>query len=141
MDGSDVREYASTDRPEVVALWKLVFADDPPHNAPERVIERKLRVQRDLFLVAVSHGRVVGTVLGGYDGFRGWVYHLAVHPDHRLNGFGRRLMQALEIRIRQRGCPKLNLQVRAENAGIRTFYERLGYGVEERLSMGKVLGE
>jgi ribosomal protein S18 acetylase RimI-like enzyme len=140
MQAVQIREYARADREHVVALWNLVFADDPPRNAPELVIDRKLGTQRDLFLVAVSHDRVVGTVLGGYDGFRGWVYHLAVHPDHRRAGFGRQLMHELETRLRALGCPKLNLQIRTQNGEVRAFYERLGYSVEDRVSMGKVLG-
>jgi ribosomal protein S18 acetylase RimI-like enzyme len=132
-----IREYAESDRADVVALWSLVFADDPPRNAPDRVIERKLATQRELFLVAELGGRVVGTVLGGYDGFRGWVYHLAVHPDRRRKGLGRALMAAIEERLRALGCPKINLQVRARNRATAAFYERLGYCVEDHVSMGK----
>jgi ribosomal protein S18 acetylase RimI-like enzyme len=135
-----VRAYTEADRDAVAALWTQVFADDPPRNAPERMIERKLAVQPDLFLVVVRGERVLGTVLGGYDGVRGWAYHLAVHPENRRAGLGRRLMQELEQRLRALGCPKLNLQIRAENAAVRAFYERLGYGVEARVSMGKLLG-
>ena len=134
-----VREYAERDRDEVVALWHRVFADDPPRNAPVRVIERKLGTQRELFLVAERRGRVVGTVLGGYDGFRGWVYHLAVDPEHRRGGIGRELMQEIERRLNALGCPKINLQIRAHNSGVRAFYERLGFAVEAHISMGKEL--
>ena len=134
-----VREYAERDRSEVVALWNTVFADDPPRNAPERVIERKLATQRKLFLVAERRGRVVGTVLGGYDGFRGWVYHLAVAPEHRRAGFGRALMSEIERRLHALGCPKINLQIRAHNSGVRAFYERLGFSSEAHISMGKDL--
>ena len=134
-----VREYAERDRAEVVALWNRVFADDPPRNAPERVIERKLATQRELFLVAEQRGRVVGTVLGGYDGFRGWVYHLAVAPEQQRAGIGRALMQEIERRLRALGCPKINLQIRAHNSGVRAFYERLGWSTEAHISMGKEL--
>ena len=134
-----MRAYAERDRGEVVALWNRVFADDPPRNAPERVIERKLATQRDLFLVAEQNGRVVGTVLGGYDGFRGWVYHLAVDPEHRRGGIGRELMHEVERRLAALGCPKLNLQIRAHNSAVRAFYERLGFAVEAHISMGKEL--
>jgi ribosomal protein S18 acetylase RimI-like enzyme len=135
----EVREFAEADRARVVALWKLVFPDDPARNDPEAVIRRKLAVQRELFLVGVLHGEVVATVLGGYDGFRGWVYHLAVHPAQRRLGFGRKLMEAAEERLRALGCPKLNLQVRAHNRAVVGFYEALGYSTEAHLSMGKVL--
>ena len=139
MSESVVREYAERDRGEVVALWNEVFADDPPRNAPERVIERKLGTQRELFLVAEQRGRVVGTVLGGYDGFRGWVYHLAVAPEHRRAGLGRALMQEIERRLHALGCPKINLQIRAHASGVRAFYERLGWTFEAHISMGKEL--
>ena len=135
-----VREYAERDRAEVVALWNRVFADDPPRNAPERVIERKLGTQRELFLVGHLHDQVVGTVLGGYDGFRGWIYHLAVAPEHRRAGFGRALIQEIERRLRALGCPKINLQIRAHNSAVRAFYEQLGWTSEAHISMGKELG-
>ena len=134
-----MREYADRDRGEVVALWNRVFADDPPRNAPERVIDRKLGTQRELFLVAERGGRVLGTVLGGYDGFRGWIYHLAVDPERRRGGIGRELMQEIERRLRALGCPKINLQIRAHNSGVRAFYERLGWSSEAHISMGKDL--
>ena len=137
--GPRVRGFEETDRAAVVALWALAFPDDPPRNRPDRVIDQKLRVQPDLFLVAEVDGRVVGAGLGGYDGHRGWVYHLAVHPQARRRGIGRALVEALEDALRERGCPKLNLQVRADNAAVQGFYEALGYRVEPRISLGKVL--
>ena len=135
-----VREYAERDRAEVVALWNRVFADDPPRNAPERVIERKLGTQRELFLVAHVDGQVVGTVLGGYDGFRGWVYHLAVASEHRRAGIGRALMQQIEGRLRALGCPKINLQIRTGNAEALAFYARLGFTPDDVVSVGKRFG-
>jgi len=139
MDDLRVRAFEDGDREAVVALWNEVFADDPPRNAPELVIDRKRVTQRDLFLVAIHRGQLVGTVLGGYDGFRGWLYHLAVRPDHRRSGFGRRLVETLEGLLRERGCPKLNLQVRGGNEGARRFYAQLGFAVEDRISLAKVL--
>lgn len=134
-----VRDFAEPDRAAVVALWEWVFRDDPPHNAPAALIRRKLERQRELFLVAERENRVVGTVLGGYDGVRGWIYHLAVDPELRRRGIGRALMREVERRLARVGCPKLNLQVRAGNDGVVRFYERLGYAVEARVSMGKVV--
>ena len=134
-----IRAYLESDEPEVVGLWQRVFPDDPPRNEPKRVVERKLAVQRELFLVGVFQGRVIGTVLGGYDGFRGWVYHLAVDPEFRRRGFGRELMLAVEELLHARGCPKLNLQVRARNSEVVSFYKSLGYSIEDHVSMGKVL--
>ena len=135
----EIRPYEESDEPEVVALWNRVFPDDPPRNAPERVIRQKLEVQRELFLVGLEDGRLVATVLGGYDGHRGWIYHLAVDPDHQRRGYGRRLLEAAEARLRALGCPKINLQVRADNESVVAFYRRAGYAIEERVSLGKVV--
>jgi ribosomal protein S18 acetylase RimI-like enzyme len=103
------------------------------------VIDRKLRVQRELFLVGEFQGDIVGTVIAGFDGYRGWVYHLAVRPGVRRRGFGRALMQEAEARLKALGCPKLNLQVRSSNGGVIAFYEQLGYSIEDRASLGKIL--
>jgi chromate reductase, NAD(P)H dehydrogenase (quinone) len=135
--GETIRPFAPNDRDGVVALWTDVFADDPPRNAPPGLIDRKVTVQPELFLVALQDGRVVGTVLGGYDGVRGWIHHLAVEPGARRAGVASRLMAQVERGLAALGCPKINLQVRATNAAVIAFYERLGYVAEDRLSMGK----
>jgi ribosomal protein S18 acetylase RimI-like enzyme len=135
----EVRPYLESDRTAVVALWRQVFSDVPGRNDPEKDIKRKLGVQRELFLVATSGSMLVGTAMAGYDGHRGWVHYLAVHPDHRKHGIGTALMRSVEERLTRMGCPKLNLQVRAINQGVLPFYERLGYRVEDRISMGKPL--
>ena len=134
-----VRPYLENDQSSVVALWGEAFADDPPRNEPRAVIDRKLRVQRELFLVGEFQGEIVGTVIAGFDGYRGWVYHLAVHPRCRRRGFGRELMREAEARLKALGCPKLNLQVRSSNAEVIAFYEQLGYTIEDRASLGKIL--
>lgn len=134
-----IRPFEETDEPAVVALWTAVFNYPAPHNEPSLAMRRKLAVQRELFLVAVENNQVVGTVMGGYDGHRGWIYSLAVSPDHRRRGIGTALMRHIEHALRERDCPKINLQVLAANAGTVAFYQKLGYRVEERVSMGKVL--
>lgn len=123
----------------VDALWREVFPDDPPWNRAAVAVPAKLAVQPELFLVAVDGEAVVGTVMGGYDGHRGWVYALAVTPSHRRRGIASALLRALEERLAAAGCGKVNLQVRASNAAVVRFYESLGYAVEERVSMGKRL--
>lgn len=134
-----VRAFAGADSAAVAALWRDAFPGDPPRNEPDLVIRRKLAVQPELFLVAIEEDEVVGAVVGGYDGFRGWLYHLAVRSDRRKLGIGRALVEALEDRLRELGCPKLNLQVRAPNAAVAGFYRHLGYDVEDHVSMGKLL--
>ncbi|MBU0494694.1 MAG: GNAT family acetyltransferase [Chloroflexi bacterium] len=137
----EIRAYLESDEAAVAALWREVFPGSPAWNHPETDIQRKLAVQRELFLVALLGSEIVGTAMAGYDGHRGWVYYVAVSPGHRRQGIGSALMRAVEHRLAAAGCPKLNLQVRATNHAVVAFYEQLGYQVEERVSMGKRLPE
>jgi hypothetical protein len=137
--GLTIRPYRESDEPHVVALWKEALPDSAPHNDPATAINKKLDAGDDLFFVAESRGAVVGTVMGGYDGHRGWVYSVAVAGPHRRCGVGTALVRKLEATLVERGCLKVNLQVRASNAAVVAFYERLGYEVEERVSLGKRL--
>lgn len=134
-----VRLYRDSDETDVVTLWRLAFPNDPPWNDHALVIQRKVAERDELFLVGEVGGRVVATVLAGYDGFRGWVYHVATSPTMRRQGIGRAMMQEAERRLRALGCPKLNLQVRSSNHEVIEFYKRLGYDVEDRVSFGKRL--
>ena len=139
MTALDVRAYADADEPAVVALWDECFAETRAWNQPRELIRRKVAVARDLFLVATLDRRIVGAVIAGWDGHRGWLYHLAVAPDVRRRGIGSRLVRAAEDLLQARGCPKVNLQIVAANREVVRFYERLGFAVEERVSMGKRL--
>ena len=136
---TQIRTYSESDEAAVAELWREVFPGSPSWNHPETDIQRKLSVQRELFLVAVLGSEIVGTAMAGYDGHRGWVYYVAVSPRHRRQGIGTALMNNVEQRLASLGCPKLNLQVRASNHEVVSFYENLGYEVEERISMGKHL--
>ena len=140
MSQCTVRSYRPGDRESLISLWDRVFPDDPPRNAPDLMIENKLRVQSELLLVAEDDGSLVGAVIAGFDGTRGWMYHLAVAPERRSQGIGATLMRAAEDGLHEFGCPKINLQVRGTNEGVIAFYRSLGYDVEERVSLGKVLG-
>jgi ribosomal protein S18 acetylase RimI-like enzyme len=133
----EIRPFLAADHAAVVALWREVFPDDPPWNEPSEMIRRKATVQPELFLVARDGGRVIGTVLAGFDGVRGWIHHLAVDPSVRRRGVASALMRAAEEGLAKHGCPKVNLQVRATNAAVIALYRRIGYEVEERVSMGK----
>ena len=125
----------------VDALWREVFPDDPPWNEAQVAIPAKQAVQPELFLLAMESKRVVGTVMGGYDGHRGWIYALAVKPDHRQRGIATELITELESRLLALGCGKLNLQVRAGNTQVLELYQGLGYAIEDRISLGKRLGK
>jgi ribosomal protein S18 acetylase RimI-like enzyme len=133
----EVRPYQAADEPFVVALWRAVFPDDPPHHDPVACIQLKISEQPELFFVATRGGKVVGTIMAGFDGHRGWIYRVAVSPRHQRHGIGTALMRHAETELIARGAPKINLQVRATNRQVASFYEQLGYVVEERISMGK----
>ena len=135
----EIRPFTPSDQTGVVQLWGEVFPNDPPWNDPAELIRRKLSVQPELFFVAHGNGRILGTVLAGFDGVRGWIYHLAVRPEARRRGIASGLMSAAEEALRQYGCPKVNLQVRADNAAAVAFYRAFGYEIEDRTSMGKRL--
>ena len=138
-DELEIRPIGDADAATVQALWEAVFPDRRPWNQPAAYLPRERAQRDDLILVARRVQRVIGAVALGYDGIRGWVYHLAVEPGERRHGVGRALMQAAETTLRARGCPKINLQVVAENAGVVAFYTHLGYAVEPRISMGKCI--
>ena len=133
-------EYQEKDAQAVIALWVncgLVV----PWNNPQKDIKRKLKVDRDLFLVGISGGKIIASVMGGYEGHRGWINYLAVDPACRRKGYGRQMMKEVESRIRARGCPKINLQVRANNEGVVQFYQSLGYADDNVIGLGKRLEE
>ena len=133
------RVYRKADFAEVRTLWQQVFPDDPPWNRAEEAVPAKLAIQPDLFLVASDGANVIGTIMAGYDGHRGWLYAVAVSESHRRAGVGSALVREAEIRLAALGCRKVNLQIRATNIQVQAFYDRLGYGTEDRISMGKRL--
>jgi ribosomal protein S18 acetylase RimI-like enzyme len=133
-----IRPYRPEDEAAVLALWSrcgLVV----PHNNPVADIRRKLAVDPELFLVGIADAEPVATVMAGYDGHRGWINYLAVAPAGQGRGYGRQIMEHAEQLLRERGCPKINLQIRSTNREVIEFYRRLGFSVDEVLSMGKRL--
>lgn len=136
---AEIRPYRESDREGVMSLWDVVFPGGVAWNKSEDVISTKLSVQPELFFVAVQADRVVGTIIAGFDGVRGWVHRLAVCPDQRRQGLASKLMRRAEFDLKKMGCSKLNLQVRASNLEVLKFYQSLGYAVEERASLGKPL--
>lgn len=133
-----IRPYHSTDQNAVIKLW-VDAGVTRPWNDPLADIERKRAVQQELFLVGEVSGQLVASAMAGYDGHRGWVYYVAVQPDCQRRGYARALMQQVESRLHQLGCPKLNLQVRSDNLAAIAFYQRLGYLQDQVVSLGKRL--
>ena len=134
----NIHPYRTADEMAVIALWEQGGLLRP-QNDPRKDIARKLKVNPEWFLVAESEGRLVGVVMAGYEGHRGWINYLAVEPGRQRTGVGRQLMAEAERLLRAAGCPKINLQVRPENKAAIAFYERLGFVVEGAISLGKRL--
>ncbi|TDR46453.1 ribosomal protein S18 acetylase RimI-like enzyme [Pseudomonas brenneri] len=128
-------------RAQVAALWQAAFGYDTAHNRPELAIDKKLAVDDGLFFVATDKTAVIGTLMAGYDGHRGWLYSVAVHPDYRRQGLGASLVRHGEQALIALGCLKINLQITSGNEAVVGFYEALGYGVEPRISMGKKIAQ
>ncbi len=124
-------------RTPVMALWETVFGYEAAHNNPALVIDKKLEVDDHLFFVAIADTAVIGTIMAGYDGHRGWIYSVAVAPSHRRQGIGSQLVSHAERALISKGCMKINLQIMEGSESVSAFYSSLGYSVEIRVSMGK----
>ena len=133
-----IRSYEPGDEDAVVALWEACDLMRP-WNDPRKDIARKLADSPALLLVGEEDGQVIGSVMVGYDGHRGWINYLAVLPPRRGAGLGRALMDAAEGRLMALGCAKVNLQVRGDNEAASAFYEAVGYQRQELIDFGKRL--
>jgi ribosomal protein S18 acetylase RimI-like enzyme len=139
-----IREIVANDTDAIVALWRSVFPEyfDPtkPQRAPGPSIDRKLAFDDGLFWLAENErGEILGTVMAGYDGHRGWIYSIGVHPSARGSGLAQDLLAHAERALHARGCIKVNLQVGAGNARALAFYEKTGYANDDVTSLGKRL--
>lgn len=134
------RSYIHQDQAEVIMLWQrcgLLRA----WNDPEKDIQRKLDTSPELFIVGITDDHVRATAMAGYEGHRGWVNYLAVDPSLQNNGYGRLLMQEVETRLLQLGCPKINIQIRTGNIAAQEFYRKIGYETDDVVSVSKRLIE
>ena len=124
-----IREFQfPADYEQVLTLWSSIEKGVHIGRSDTPVeIEKKLARDPDLFLVAECEQRVVGSVIGGYDGRRGLIYHLAVYASFRGQGIGTRLMDEVESRLRDKGCLKCYLLVAADNLEVGTYYQQLGW--------------
>ena len=133
-----IRPFESDDEGAVVALWERCNLTRPWNN-PRKDIARKLKAGPELFLVGLIEDGIVASAMGGYDGHRGWVNYLAVDPLFQRQGLGAQIMVEIERRLRERGCAKINLQIRRSNEAAIGFYRALGYSIDDVISMGKRL--
>ena len=136
-----IREFRfSEDYTRALRLWGSmekgihVGLSDSPDE-----IDKKIERDPDLFLVAEADGDLIGTVIGGYDGRRGFIYHLAVLAPHRGQGVGGRLMQEVEARLRAKGCIRCYLFVTPDNVEAMQYYQKRGWQLMDNLPYAKDL--
>ena len=142
--GFRIRPFRDGDAEAVVALWQasgLVRPWNDPHYDIDRARGARSSGTSEIFVAVAGDGEgcIVGSVMAGFDGHRGWVYYLAAAPDCRSRGLGERLMRHAETWLEGLGAPKVMLMIREENEAVRRFYEGIGYGVERRTIMSRWL--
>ena len=131
-----IRADVDTDQDDLIALYQLAFPYDPPWNDPSDMIACKKAIDAEGLLVGLYQGKVMASVMAGYDGHRGWINCLAVHPDHRGQDYGAAMIDAAIDLMTARGAVKVNLQIRGDNTALKRYYEGLGFETEDRISMG-----
>ena len=133
-----INPFKEGDEDVLVSLWNKCKLNVHWNN-PYKDIARKLKVQSELFLMGYLEDKLIASIMAGYDGHRGWINYFAVHPDFQSRGYGKQLMDNVENKLRELGCPKINLQIREGNDKVLSYYQKLGFVEEKRINMGKRL--
>ena len=137
-DALPITPIEDNDVAAVVALWQRCELTRP-WNDPAADIALARRGPNSTILIGRDGETIIATAMVGHEGHRGWVYYVAVDPDHRGKGFGRAMMNAAEDWLRKAGMAKLQLLVRSENTKVQAFYESIGYVAQERVMYAKWL--
>jgi len=138
MRGLTVRQFRMEDTDGLLALWDKCGITRWEPN-PRQTIQKKMSHSPDGFLVGLRDEELVASVLVGYDGLRGWMYRLAVAPSSRRQGIGRAMVDSAENWLRGLGCVRAKLQVEERAREAVGFYERVGYEVQQHVSMSRWL--
>jgi len=136
MEKLNIRTYEQKDEIEVINLWELCNLI-VPQNDPKLEINSKVNFQPDLFYVGLFQKKLIASIMVGYEGHRGWINYLVVHPDYQRRGFGRQLMDYATITLSNMGCRKINVQVRESTISVIQFYRNLGFTDNKVISYGK----
>lgn len=135
-----IRPFNRADTDAVIALWQACGLTRV-WNDPLADIKCKMKVQPELFIIGEMSDSVIASAMFGYDGHRGWLYYFAVSPEYQNQGYGRRLLAHGEEALKSRGCPKINIQIRADHTAVKTFYDTSGFRQDDVMSMGKRLDD
>ena len=134
----NIRIFKEDDRADLIKLWELCNLTRPWNDA-NKDIDRKVNFQPELFFVGTVDSQIISSAMAGYDGHRGSVFYLAVHPECQSKGYGKQLMLFIERELENIGCPKLNIVVRTGNVNVLAFYDKLEYCKDDVVSLGKRL--
>jgi ribosomal protein S18 acetylase RimI-like enzyme len=131
----EIISYDPKYQEDIIDLWKkcnLIV----PQNDPTEDIQKKLDFQPDLFLSALLDGQLIGSVMVGYEGHRGWLNYLAVLPEYQKRGYGKRLVKKAVEELRKLDCLKVNVQVRKNNPSAIGFHKHLGFKDDNVVTLG-----
>lgn len=129
-----IRKFNIEDTNEVVKIWEECGLLHPP-NDPYQEIKNKMEFQPNLFLVGEVAGKLMATIMLGYEGRRGWINSLGVLPEYQGRGYGSELVRNGVEALRDLGTPKINLLIRPGNSKVKAFYQKLGFETEEVIMM------
>ena len=135
-----IRQFVPNDTNRVIFIWEQCDLVRNWNN-PNFDIQRKINFQKELFFVGLLNDEIIATAMFGYDGHRGWLNYFAVLPNFQKRGFGKQLMTFGEMALIEKGCPKLNLQMRNDNTKAINFYQKVGYKEDAVVSFGRRLIE
>ncbi len=133
-----IRDFRPKDGEAIVELWRVCGLLHPL-NEPHDDIALCQQSGHGTLLIGEDEGLLMASCMVGHDGHRGWIYYLAVRPDHRGQGLGRQMIEAAELWLSERGLPKVQLMIRESNVEVRDFYRRVGYQIEPRIVMSRRL--
>jgi len=133
-DNMKIRKFNIKETDDIIQIWDKCGLLHPPNN-PVEEMAIKTRFQPDLFLVGEINGKVMATIMLGFEGRRGWINSLCVLPEYQGKGYGSDLMQHGMQILRKLGAPKINLLIRPGNSKVREFYKKLGFEIEEVILM------
>ena len=130
------REFTLLDFDLVIELWEkagLILSRSDTYDG----MKEKLKRDPELFFVLEEDSRIIGVVMGSYDGRRGWINHLAVDPEYQGRNIGQQIIEELESRFKKMGCEKINLLIELSNEKVQGFYEKQGFKTDELIFMEK----
>jgi ribosomal protein S18 acetylase RimI-like enzyme len=138
MQDFTVRQARLEDTKAIIAIWDECKLTRPWNN-PNDDIKNALSTNTSTILLLQLSNEVIGTVMVGYDGHRGWIYYLAVRAEFQKNGYGKILVQEAENWLKKQNVPKVNLMIRNANEAVKEFYHACGYKDDEVITMSKWL--